>query len=199
MKKSTLALLLGLAVAAPTAAFAQSAASGGSSAAAASADSRGGRHGHGHHGHHGHHGRGGPGGRRGHGGPFSAEHIEHTVAMARAVLTLDDHQVSLVREALNNARTEAEQVRASLPARPEREEGQARQRPTEAEMQAHRAAFEQHHAAMEQIENRTADRIRSYLTPEQASRFDAIRAVMQQERAQRRQEMQERRGQRPSA
>jgi protein CpxP len=123
---------------------------GTASAQDAAPEGRGGR------GHHGPHG-----GRGRHGGPFSPEAIEHRLTRLTERLSLDAHQVTLVREILTSARAEAETLRAG-------ERGPER-----------RAAFR---ALMES----TATRIDAVLNETQRVQFAELRAHMHERREARR-------------
>jgi periplasmic protein CpxP/Spy len=123
---------------------------GSASAQDAAPEGRGGR------GHHGPHG-----GRGRHGGPFSPEAIEHRLTRLTERLSLDAHQVTLVREILTSARAEAETLRAG-------ERGPER-----------RAAFR---ALMES----TATRIDAVLNETQRAQFAELRAHMHERREARR-------------
>lgn len=122
-----------------------------------------GEHGRGHgHGRHGHHGRGhGP-------GRFSPEAMEHRLERLTVELSLDEHQVTLVREIFAAARTEAQALRA-LP------RGDARR-------DAGRALFES-----------VAERIDAVLTDTQREAFARLRAEHSERREARRERREERR------
>lgn len=119
----------------------------------------------------GHRGHGRGHGRHGRGGPFSPEAIEHRITRLTERLSLDAHQVILVREILASARTEAEALRAA-------DRGPER-----------RAQFR---ALMES----TATRIDAILNETQRAQFTAMRAEMRERFEARRARRMERREER---
>jgi len=89
------------------------------------------------------------------GGPFSPEHMERRITHMTERLSLDAHQVTMLREILTSARTQAETIRTGTPG-PER-----------------RVQF---HALMQS----THGRIDAILNDTQRAQFAALRSQMRE-------------------